>query len=556
MVSAMSKDDSKSAGLLSKMVRFVRHPTVSWSELDRIEQEQEEDLSKQALKELMERKRRNDFVRKREFAQLRKLQQASQPNISGQALPQGPVEAVDSSLHGADLEASVTAEQSRQPARKSTLQKIDEIELQMSNQWWNGQPPGAAPRNVPVLSEVVAEPAAPAVAAAANGFAPTAVMESAKASAPAPLAPSLAQEGGASVEPEAVAEETAAPFVHDPDFEEAAMLFAHGDAKGAEASLLALTGQRDVPRQLPVWLALLDLYRATGQMSAFEKVGIDFAARYGRSAPQWFAMQGVVQEGAQDAAGKAVPRNTNFRWLAPAQLSLQTLAALQSSKARSIGPWTLDWIHVAGFDEAAAAAFERLLQLWAGEKGTLVMLHVERLLELLESKTPSGDRDADTIWWRLRLTLLRLLNLPDDFELVALDYCVTYEVSPPSWVDPVCMSLREQLAPAAPATVQAPPQPLGRSESGRGTLKGLIEGDALGWLQPVQELTPAGESITIDCTQLVRMDFSAAGSVLNWAAQMQAEGRRLRFVKLHQLVAVFFNVVGIQDHALIVPRQD
>ena len=52
------------------------------------------------------------------------------------------------------------------------------------------------------------------------------------------------------------------------------------------------------------------------------------------------------------------------------------------------------------------------------------------------------------------------------------------------------------------------------------------------------------------------MDFSAAGSVLNWAAQMQAEGRRLRFVKLHQLVAVFFNVVGIQDHALIVPRQD
>ena len=113
----MSKDDSKSAGLLSKMVRFVRHPTVSWSELDRIEQEQEEDLSKQALKELMERKRRNDFVRKREFAQLRKLQQASQPNISGQALPQGPVEAVDSSLHGADLEASVPAEQSRQPAR-------------------------------------------------------------------------------------------------------------------------------------------------------------------------------------------------------------------------------------------------------------------------------------------------------------------------------------------------------------------------------------------------------------------------------------------------------
>ncbi|MNF13831.1 hypothetical protein D3C80_2158110 [compost metagenome] len=52
------------------------------------------------------------------------------------------------------------------------------------------------------------------------------------------------------------------------------------------------------------------------------------------------------------------------------------------------------------------------------------------------------------------------------------------------------------------------------------------------------------------------MDFAAAGSVLNWAARMQAEGVELRFERLHQLVAVFFGMIGVSDHALLVPRTD
>ncbi len=52
---------------------FVRNPTKDWSELDRAEPDQESGYDKQALKAMIERKRQNDFVRKREFDQLRKL---------------------------------------------------------------------------------------------------------------------------------------------------------------------------------------------------------------------------------------------------------------------------------------------------------------------------------------------------------------------------------------------------------------------------------------------------------------------------------------------------
>ena len=70
-----TKDNS--SGLLSKMARFVRNPTKDWSELDlpepEPEPEHESGYSKLALKALIQRKRQNDFVRRREFDQLRKL---------------------------------------------------------------------------------------------------------------------------------------------------------------------------------------------------------------------------------------------------------------------------------------------------------------------------------------------------------------------------------------------------------------------------------------------------------------------------------------------------
>ena len=60
-------------GLLSKVAKFVRNPTTNWSDLDNPQPAADVGYNKQALKEMIERKRQNDFVRKREFDQLRKL---------------------------------------------------------------------------------------------------------------------------------------------------------------------------------------------------------------------------------------------------------------------------------------------------------------------------------------------------------------------------------------------------------------------------------------------------------------------------------------------------
>ena len=74
-------------GLLSKVAKFVRNPTKDWSELDLPDQPQESAYDKQALKAMIERKRQNDFVRKREFDQLRKLRNRDPATIASMARP-------------------------------------------------------------------------------------------------------------------------------------------------------------------------------------------------------------------------------------------------------------------------------------------------------------------------------------------------------------------------------------------------------------------------------------------------------------------------------------
>ena len=48
----MAKEDT-SQGLLSKMVKFVRNPATSWSELDTKESDRDEAVSKLLLKEMI-----------------------------------------------------------------------------------------------------------------------------------------------------------------------------------------------------------------------------------------------------------------------------------------------------------------------------------------------------------------------------------------------------------------------------------------------------------------------------------------------------------------------
>jgi ABC-type transporter Mla MlaB component len=329
------------------------------------------------------------------------------------------------------------------------------------------------------------------------------------------------------------------------------------------------------------WLALFDLYRAIGQQERFETAAIDFARRFGRSAPQWHSMPEEV--GRMEAAAPAPAAPAGGRsgpvadWTCPSSLGTQTLAALNAALARAAQPWKLSWVKLKTVEAPALEGLAKLFNHWASQPVQLRFIGADELERVLKEATPSGDKAVDPAWWNLRMEMLRVTHRPDEFELVALDYCVTYEVSPPSWESGRCDYKPLQAdgsAVAGHAIVgDAYRDSMASQLTGYGDtmavglssqltqvatveLAGQILGDAGDALALLEGKLAGADVMVISCARLIRIDFTAAGSLLNWVSARESEGRQVQFVEVHRLVAAFFNVIGISEHARVIARRD
>lgn len=524
----MHQDDQQPGGLLSKVVKFVRNPTLNWSELDQGD-DRESSYSKHVLKEMIERKRANDFVRKREFDQLRKLRQRGAQT----GLPQSLT---------SEAESFFDSSQSGEPGqREGTLKKIDEIEAQMARQWPRGQEPerpAAASHFAPTVHSALPHAEAPQTDFAATDVMPPSERPDHAEAAPVQdMLPGVDWSFGADAD---------AALVADPALEEAAIRFANGDDAGAEASLLALLGgEAQAPAQQRAWAALFDCYRATGQKARFDAMAIDFAARCQRPAPEWYSIADLASQ----AAAAPPAADVGLDWSSPPVLGADDVEALARQVAeRRPGVLQLDWSPLIALTPQALAPLAELLAEWAGQQVRLACTGTTRLDRLLREHTVSDRREAPDDWWRLRLAWLRMAHRPEEFDLVALDYCITYEVAPPAWDAPSCSFSGTGFDTCPPGMAATP--------SAASGLRGVVLGDVSAQLAEFAERAQPDGSLQVDGSTMVRIDFAAAGSVLNWAAAQQAAGRQVQFHGLHRLVAIFFHVIGVADHAKILLRRN
>ena len=247
------------------------------------------------------------------------------------------------------------------------------------------------------------------------------------------------------------------------------------------------------------------------------------------------------------------------------------MAALEATLARHAPPWRIDWRHVKAVEPAALPGLVDVLVRWGESSARLKFLGSERLLQVLAEASPTDDRSVDPQWWAARLALLRVLGDMDEFELIALNYCVTYEVSPPAWETPVgsysAMTEEGQTVPPsqfdaeerAPATAPFFSTDLRGDDDVDGIVKSHLEGEYIGSAADVLQTLTAHTAATgfeLNCRKLLRVDFGAAGDLLNWSMEQQIKGHGVTFKQVNRLVAAFFGVIGITDTARVLLRTD
>ena len=210
-----------------------------------------------------------------------------------------------------------------------------------------------------------------------------------------------------------------------------------------------------------------------------------------------------------------------------------------------------------------------LFRLWSGQMIEMRWNSGERLLRLLQEAAPTGMRDADPVFWLTRMDALRLVNRPDQFDEAAIDYCITYEVSPPSWETARCkvQVSEDGLSTRSPALSAVSEMSSNFMESALSEdaatgietvsveLSGQLVGDISGTLGKMEAALGRAQVVRVSCMRLIRVDFIAAGDLLNWVLSRRQENRAVHLVDTHRLVALFFGAMGINEHARVQVRK-
>ena len=85
-------------------------------------------------------------------------------------------------------------------------------------------------------------------------------------------------------------------------------------------------------------------------------------------------------------------------------------------------------------------------------------------------------------------------------------------------------------------------------------LSGQLVGDISETLKTLDRGLGKASIVNVACTRLIRVDFIAAGDLLNWVLSRRSENRTIIFDETHRLVALFFGAMGITEHARVKVR--
>jgi ABC-type transporter Mla MlaB component len=411
------------------------------------------------------------------------------------------------------LDTEAERERQREIAR-ATAAKIDEIELEMASDIFKDQAWAGNRRT-------------PAAAAAPSGAAGAPLLDLNTAD--------LLVEDGL---PDAAVAPSSAPAV-----EEAAILYANGQLEAAEGALRAcLDGAFRNERQ-PWWM-LFDLYQASGREAEFESIAIDYASHFETSPPAYSPAFAPLE--AQSAAQP-------FAGVTPtATLSGQLDATVGAHLARVLAPASgplvrLEFGTIASATPEGCAILLEALQTLRRAGRELMVAGADHLIAVLRPMLAIGERGAGEAPWLLLLELLLLMNREKDFEETAMDYCVTFEVSPPSFEAPARAAVRVSVSVGDSVGTGA------AAGGDRFLLPGLVEGDSAALLAAIGAYAAQHASLVLDCSRLARIDYPAANALgvqLRLLAVDPDGGRRsIELRDLNHLVAALLRLLGVGEHA-------
>lgn len=327
-----------------------------------------------------------------------------------------------------------------------------------------------------------------------------------------------------------------------PVFEEVAILFANGQSEMVINILQdAIDNDELGTAVLSAWAMLFDLYQINGDQSAFEHLSIAYASRFETSPPAWMPFASLGSD-ALVAPRALVTPSVVFSGKLDAGIvkSLKKARALADKHA----VLRLEFVRIAEVDPVGCGLLLRVLKQLRKSGLDLILVGAAELVTKVRAILEVGRRDETEAPWLLLMELLELLNQESEFEEASIDYCVTFEVSPPAF-----------MAPKNKVTTTMEDTNSLESTSDTFAMPTLIEGRIDALVASLTAFAAEHNPANIDCAALARVDVNAAGQLMAGLMPIAGDGRLIQFIHVNHLVAALFNVIGLRDIVQVTTRK-
>jgi anti-anti-sigma regulatory factor len=336
-----------------------------------------------------------------------------------------------------------------------------------------------------------------------------------------------------------ITEGTTAPAV-----EEAAVLYANHLVGPATDVLKSAIAEESLGRsEFSAYQMLFDLLHLQGAKDDYEKYALDFVVKFEQSAPAWRDRKPTPPASTASFAPMIHFRDALDASIVP-QLERIKQLATKHAKLR------LEFSNIKSADVVGCELMLRVLSAFSLANHEIELNGTEPLINAVKSLLEVGRKDASPAAWDLLLKLYQITDRQKPFEDVAVDYCVTYEVSPPSWEPP----------PKNVHVVDSSPGGFANSMIEGGLpdeipLTGEIKGNAEALIKTIESAFLTRNTVILNCKALERIEFSAAGSLLIPLTQWSNSGKQIEFRELNHLIAGLFITLGIHQLATVQRRK-
>ncbi len=321
-----------------------------------------------------------------------------------------------------------------------------------------------------------------------------------------------------------------------PGLEDAAILYANGRVDDA-ANLLHMFLTQS-PEQDELWQMLFDLYQANADQEKFEQLALDYTLKREKSPPAWRAI--ITKSHSEFAKGGA---SSGQLFSLRGRLD-QTQAERIRLLAQAAGHAQVQ-LDLSGIAELTPEGCHLLRQalVTLQKKHTPLQLASGALIGLLQQYIARLD-EQNPAWWLLLMQLYQLQGRQAAFEDLAVDYAVTFEVSPPSWeagAHQVCVA---EVAGVNPGEVA-------EQDSDGFALHGVLGAKAAVELSALKRYAASRDELLIDMSDVSRVEFAYVGILLDTLSGLGREQHQIAITGCNFMVYVLLVVMGVDQIASV-----